>query len=74
MMVGSGLVALLIAYLAEFQGYDFLLCAVIVYFAFCGVYGALRGFLFPAKLERDPGADVGTILGLKGPPDSSSKS
>ena len=67
-MIGSAAVAIIIPYLTGAQGYDFVLEAVIVYFLVLSGAAALGGSLF-AKLERDPGADDGTILHLKGPPD-----
>jgi len=74
MMVGSGLMAILIPYLAGAQGYDFLWEAIIVFLVVFFGTAVLRGLLFLAKLERDPGAEDGTILHLTGPPDSSNKS
>jgi hypothetical protein len=69
-MVGSGLLALLVTYLAGAQGYAYLLCAAVLYFVFCGAAGAVRGFLFPRRLQRDTAADGdGRILHLTGPPD-----
>ena len=71
---GSAMLALLISYVAGVQGYDYLWSSVILYFVICGVCGALRGLLFPRKVERDPSTNDGKILHLTGPSDSSKKS
>ena len=73
-MVVSGVVGILIPYLAGAQGYVFLWEAVIAFLVIFFGTAVLRGLLFLAKLERDPGADDGTILHVTGPPDSSNKS
>jgi hypothetical protein len=70
LVVGSVLLALLVTYLAGAQGYAFLLCAYVLSFVICGAAGAVRGFLFPRRLQRDISADGdGGILHLTGPPD-----
>ena len=69
-LLGGGLLALIVTYLAGAQGYAYLFYAGVLYLIFSGVAGALRGFLFPRKLQRDMSADdVGGILHITGPPD-----
>lgn len=69
-MIGSGLLAVIILYLAGAEGYTFLWSAIIIYFTILMVAGLLRGMIFPLKLAIDTRWDPGGgILHLSDPPD-----